>query len=69
MSDPYAVGKQPCQSLNRKTDGNPHAVWLNVHQCYRCNGTVSFCENCYRDHHYNGYESCKRGGSAAEEQE
>ena len=34
---------------------------INEHDCFRChNGTVSFCENCNRDHHVKpeGYKSC-----------
>jgi hypothetical protein len=57
--DEYAVGQQPCQELRRKRGDIAAAPELpNVHQCYRCGGRVSFCENCYRDHHENGYETC-----------
>jgi hypothetical protein len=56
MADNYDVGKQPCQVLKRKYEGDG---WPNVHECYRCRGKVSFCENCNRDHHEDGYETCQ----------
>ncbi len=54
----FIIGKQPCQNFNPQIEANEHAVWENRHQCYRCGGTVSFCENCYYDHHEKGYEAC-----------
>lgn len=54
----YEKGEQPCSNLKRKFDGNSYATWENVHECYRCLGKVSFCENCAKDHHEDGYETC-----------
>lgn len=55
----WEVGKQPCKNFKPQMDGNEHATWANIHECYRCKvGKVSFCENCYRDHHFGGYEKC-----------
>lgn len=54
----YTVGQQPCQDLKRQRDGNCHGEWANAHCCYKCDMTVSYCENCNRDHHEGGYECC-----------
>lgn len=55
----YEIGIQPCDKLQRREG------WMqlpNVHQCFWCGGdvTVTFCENCYFDHHENGWNTCKR---------
>ena len=55
----YTVGKQPCDNFKPQMEANEYAMWENLHQCYRCGGEVSFCLNCYKDHHKNGYETCK----------
>lgn len=55
----FAVGRQPCQEFKPKRDGNGYGEWDNRHECYRCAGLVSFCENCTRDHHADGYETCR----------
>lgn len=61
----FDKGKQPCEDFNPKKDD-----WhmTNIHECYgplkdgkmqkNCQWTVSFCQNCYTDHHENGYETC-----------
>lgn len=54
----FTDGTQPCQNFRQQLERNEHAIWGNEHQCYRCGGVVSFCDNCSRDHHANGYESC-----------
>jgi len=59
MESSYEAGKQPCDGFKQQLDGNAYATWGNVHQCYRCGGLVSFCENCHRDHHQGGYETCQ----------
>lgn len=59
MSGKFEIGKQPCEQFNQAIDGNGYATWGNEHQCYRCGGLVSFCDNCHRDHHANGYETCQ----------
>lgn len=61
----YEVGQQPCQNFKPHRDGNGYAEWDNAHECIFCavayeNVTVSFCETCCKDHHANGYETCKR---------
>ena len=56
----FSVGKQPCQDFNPKRDGNGNAEWDNRHCCYYCDGLVSFCETCCKDHHGNGYGICCR---------
>lgn len=65
----YTIGQQPCNNYIPQMEANEYATWANVHDCYcghskgkRCEGTVSFCENCNSDHHSNGYESCQCGG-------
>jgi hypothetical protein len=58
----FEVGQQPCK------DFRPMPGFLggaNVHECFcgfskgkACSKLVSFCENCNRDHHEEGYENC-----------
>lgn len=55
----FEVGKQPCASFNCAPGGIAAAPEMgNRHQCMKCGGTVSFCNNCHYDHHANGYETC-----------
>ena len=60
FDEDYSVGRQPCQNLKRAPGSIAAAPELaNVHECYKgCGKTVSFCENCCRDHHEGGYETC-----------
>ena len=58
MTERYTTGKQPCQNFDPEIEVDEHAFWPNVHQCYRCEGTVSFCITCCKDHHSGGYETC-----------
>jgi len=61
-------GRQPCERYQPQMDGNPYAVWENVHECFgpypvaagveRCAGRVSFCLNCDSDHHGGGWDTC-----------
>ncbi len=62
----YEVGQQPCKNFKQKMTGE----FGNVHECYcghsignGCDKTVSFCENCFTDHHEGGYETCSCGGA------
>ena len=62
----FEKGEQPCNNF----DGY-EAEWGNIerHTCYgytigdrkerRCEKTVSFCKNCNKDHHENGYQNCQ----------
>lgn len=64
----FEVGEQPCGSFRALDSLFPGSG--NVHECFapfdkpglRCaemhNGRVSFCENCNRDHHNNGWQTC-----------
>lgn len=64
----YTLGEQPCTAFRPSDDLFTGSG--NVHECFapfdregpRCaeshGGTVSFCENCNRDHHSGGYETC-----------
>ena len=63
----YIVGRQPCTEFEAQREGNGFAEWDNVHECFgpfcdserpRCGGTVSFCTNCYSDHHSDGWDAC-----------
>lgn len=56
MSD-YTIGQQPCQNLQRAGGSAPGV--LNEHQRPRCEGVRTWCENCCRDHHAGGWETCK----------
>ena len=54
----FKIGQQPCNNFIPQLEENEFGIWENRHQCYRCGGIVSFCVNCYRDHHDGGYENC-----------
>jgi hypothetical protein len=58
----YDGKDQPCQNYKPQMEGNEHAMWENAHTCYGCaperDSSVSFCVNCYSDHHEGGYASC-----------
>lgn len=58
----YDIGRQPCQDLLRG-DADIAALGLgnrmNTHQCPVCWGLRTWCENCCRDHHDGGWETCK----------
>ena len=59
----FAIGKQPCDNYTPSDDIFTGSG--NEHECIYCKsqpGTVSFCENCRRDHHANGLESCCHEG-------
>lgn len=68
----FELGWQPCRDFKPQTGYWGH----NEHECFAfgpkekdpsasCDGRVSFCENCHRDHHSFGYERC--GTPAAED--
>ena len=59
LGDPYTIGKQPCDNLSPNEDEN----WFGAsqHECPKCCGLRMFCTNCNRDHHKNGWDSCKDG--------
>lgn len=65
----FEEGRQPCANFKPQRDGNGYAEWDNLHECFGpfngtrtaehcCNGMVSFCENCHRDHHTYGWDTC-----------
>jgi len=54
----FTVGQQPCEKFKGQIEVHEHGAWENRHECYRCGGVVSLCENCRHDHHENGYETC-----------
>lgn len=60
----YTVGQQPCQNL-RRGDADVEALGvgngMNVHQCPKCKGNRTWCENCCTDHHDDGWETCRPG--------
>lgn len=60
MSD-FTSRQQPCQKFTPREGYYGPAV----HECYcghavgkNCPKLVSFCENCNRDHHEDGYQNC-----------
>lgn len=66
-STKFTVGRQPCQNFTPKDDmftgsGNVHDCAWPFEGSGWCSqthdGLVSFCGNCNRDHHSNGYETC-----------
>lgn len=60
----FIEGKQPCQNFKEESG----YFGVIEHDCYckkngtLCEGTVSFCNNCFRDHHKGGYEKCSCSG-------
>ena len=67
MPGKYEIGEQPCKEFKPKDGvfpgmGNEHSCfgpWDEArHGKVRCEGTVSYCMNCHRDHHERGYEAC-----------
>ena len=61
----FTVGKQPCATFREQDEG----FGGNLHECFgpygpgreaeeRCGGQVSFCDNCSRDHHSRGWQTC-----------
>lgn len=59
----YETGQQPCRNFKAHREGNGYAEWDNVHCCIYCkDNTVSWCENCHKDHHAGGYDTCERIG-------
>ena len=54
----YETGQQPCSNFTPHQEANAYAIWDNVHCCIYCHKTVSWCKNCNRDHHEDGYETC-----------
>lgn len=45
---------QPCDNFQPKDS----YFGMERHSCPGCEGTRVFCENCYKDHHSNGWNSC-----------
>jgi len=58
VNSDFEIGRQPCGNFKPQLDSNGNAMWDNRHECYKCGGLVSFCLNCYKDHHAYGYETC-----------
>jgi hypothetical protein len=56
----FTIGHQPCNDFKPDRDGNEYGSWENLHSCMqpKCEKTVSFCMNCLKDHHEDGYEAC-----------
>lgn len=62
-SKDFKAGTQPCQQYTPQKD---YYGFPNIHDCYGpfdgrprgCTGKVSFCLNCYCDHHSGGKETC-----------
>ena len=55
LGDHFTIGKQPCNNFT------PEIMYIRngfTHQCPRCGGERVFCENCAKDHHKYGWETC-----------
>ena len=50
----FMEGRQPCDNFNPKDGVMPSQ--MNLHECPNCLFTRSFCNNCYSDHHYKGWD-------------
>lgn len=53
----FTQGQQPCQGYNPQQSTIAPDM-DNKHQCYKCGGTVSFCDKCVMDHHEDGWDTC-----------
>jgi hypothetical protein len=60
----FTAGAQPCQSLLRGDadiaalgEGNRR----NLRVCPKCDGHRAWCDNCNRDHHDGGWQTCTPG--------
>lgn len=69
----FDIGQQPCQKFTPQMVHIGDGLHVNIHECFcgysvgkRCEKTVSFCLNCCRDHHEDGYENCQCGGKGFE---
>ena len=67
MSDNFDLGQQPCTAFRPAQTITEHGAWDNRHSCCgpqirhekkECSALVSYCDNCHRDHHEGGYETC-----------
>ena len=67
MKSTFETGRQPCADFAPRDSG----FGGNLHDCYGpydeqghvqgaeyCGAHVSLCENCLRDHHDEGWQSC-----------
>lgn len=59
MKMPCEEGQQPCQEFQPGESGDPGGSY-NHHECPGCDGDRRFCQNCLRDHHSGGWETCRR---------
>lgn len=66
----FEIGQQPCTEFSPQESYFGH----NEHECFafgprqtdptaECGATVSFCQNCHKDHHAWGYENCGKVAS------
>ena len=53
----YETGQQPCDKFEPHEIG--HWGGFIVHQCPKCWGRRQHCVNCMKDHHEEGWETCK----------
>jgi hypothetical protein len=65
MRDKFKKGRQPCDDYTPQQE----MYRDNKHECFgpygegneegpRCRQIVSFCENCRKDHHADGWDNC-----------
>ena len=55
MWNKYKIGDQPCDSFKP----NDNEGLFFEHECIGCT-TVATCENCFLDHHEEGFQTCKK---------
>ncbi len=55
----FETGDQPCKKF---TPDEEYEHLEYTHECPICFDVRVFCKNCYKDHHANGWESCKEKG-------
>ena len=58
----FEIGKQPCSDFKPESQ---YEQMNYTHHCSLCGGERVFCENCFKDHHSDGWGTCikaeKRG--------
>ena len=52
----YDIGRQPCDCLNKTTDGFGSLV---MRKCKTCGASTVLCDTCSRWHHWGGWQACR----------
>ena len=62
----YNEGRQPCEEFDAEeitlygfTEHECFAPFDMPYPAARCGQLVAWCRNCHKDHHANGYDTCR----------